>query len=100
MMAREHKKRDRIDRRKENATTGFPTREEVARVRGEYPIGCEVELIYMDDVSAPPAGTRGKVIYIDDCATIHVSWITGCSLGIVYGVDICRKVQNTRGEEK
>ena len=37
----------------------FPNREIVERVRREYPAGTRVELVRMDDVQAPPIGTRG-----------------------------------------
>ena len=36
----------------------FPSRETVERVRREYPAGTRVELVRMDDVQAPPAGTK------------------------------------------
>lgn len=49
--------------------------------------GMRVKLIYMEDPQAPAQGTEGTVQYIDDLGTIHVSWDTGCSLGLVPGVD-------------
>jgi hypothetical protein len=55
-----------------------------------YPKGTRVELVYMDDPQAPPIGTTGTVTCVDDIGTIHVSWDTGGSLGIAYGVDKCR----------
>lgn len=39
----------------------FPSREEVERVRNEYPKGCRVVLERMDDMQAPPIGTEGTV---------------------------------------
>ena len=72
----------------------FPSRETVEALRREYPAGCEVELIFMDDAMAPPPGTRGKVIHVDDAGTIHVSWSTGSSLGVVPGVDSIRKIES------
>ena len=39
----------------------FPSREIVERIRREYPAGTRVELVRMDDVQAPPAGTKGTV---------------------------------------
>ena len=41
----------------------------------------------MDDDQAPPYNTLGTVKNIDDMGTIHVSWDTGSSLGLIYGVD-------------
>lgn len=49
--------------------------------------GMRVKLIYMEDPQAPAPGTEGTVQFIDDIGTIHVAWDTGCSLGLVPGVD-------------
>ena len=63
------------------------------KLRKEYPEGCRVELVYMDDPYAKlDFGSRGTVRCVDDMGTIHVSWDCGSSLGVVYGVDSCRKV--------
>ena len=39
----------------------FPSKDIVEKVRAEYPIGTRVELVKMDDVQAPPVGTKGTV---------------------------------------
>lgn len=70
----------------------FPDRETVERVRKEYPVGCRVELVQMEDMQAPPIGTKGTVRGVDDTASIMVRWDNGSGLNVVYGVDICRKV--------
>ena len=44
----------------------FPSRETVERLRREYPAGTRVELVRMDDCQAPPAGTHGTVLGVDD----------------------------------
>lgn len=67
-------------------------RETVERLRQEYPVGCRVELIRMDDVQAPPAGTKGTVRGVDDIGSIMVSWDTGSSLSVCYGEDSCRRI--------
>lgn len=41
----------------------------------------------MNDYEAPPKGTIGEVIYIDDMGTIHVNWENGSSLGLVPRAD-------------
>ena len=69
------------------------TREEVERLRQQYPAGTVVRLVRMDDIQAPPPGTKGTVRYVDDIGTIHVSWETGSSLGVVYGMDKIEKVR-------
>jgi len=61
-------------------------------IRDKYPVGTVVELVCMDDKQAPPRGTRGVVTHVDDVGTVHVNWENGSSLGIVYGVDMCRRV--------
>ena len=70
-------------------------RETVERLRWEYPVGCRVELVQMDDVQAPPIGTKGTVRGVDDIGSIMVAWDTGSGLNVAYGVDVCRKVANT-----
>ena len=61
----------------------------------EYPVGCMVELIHMEDAQAPPEGTIGKVMHIDGIGTIHVAWKNGSTLGVVPGVDMIRKISST-----
>jgi len=71
----------------------FPNREVVERIRKQYPVGCRVELLRMDDVQAPPIGTKGTVTGVDDTASIMVNWDNGSSLNLVYGEDLCRKLE-------
>lgn len=70
----------------------FPCKEIVERVRREYPVGMRVELVRMDDVQAPPIGTKGTVVGVDDTASIMVRWDNGSGLHVVYGEDRCRKI--------
>ena len=70
----------------------FPSHEIVERLRREYPAGTRVELVRMDDAQAPPIGTRGTVLGVDDIGSIMVAWDTGSGLSVAYGVDLCRKV--------
>ena len=74
----------------------FPNRKTVERLRMEFPKGTRVELIRMDDVQAPPPGTLGIVMHVDDIATIHVRWQNGSSLGLAFGEDVCRIVKNSK----
>ena len=71
----------------------FPNREVVERIRKQYPVGCRVELLRMDDVQASPIGTKGTVTGVDDTASILVNWDNGSSLNVVYGEDLCRKLE-------
>lgn len=67
-------------------------REKVERLRREYPVGCRVELVQMDDVQAPPIGTKGTVRGVDDIGSIMVRWDNGCGLSVAYGEDMCRRI--------
>ena len=65
-------------------------RKVVERLRERYPKGTRVELVRMEDVQAPPIGTKGTVTAVDDMGTIHVRWDNGSGLGVAYGEDECR----------
>lgn len=71
----------------------FPSKEIVEMVKEEYPAGTRVEIVKMDDEQAPPVGTRGTVIGVDDTASIMVKWDNGGGLNVVYGEDVCKKVE-------
>ena len=63
------------------------------RLRSEYPKGCRVELLHMNDpYSKLKPGDRGTVQFVDDIGTIFVSWDCGSSLGVAYGEDSCKVV--------
>lgn len=71
----------------------FPSRETVERIKKQYPANCRVELVRMDDVQAPPIGTKGTVFGVDDTGSVMVRWDNGSSLNIVFGEDFCRKIE-------
>jgi hypothetical protein len=64
----------------------------LALLRKTHPAGTRVELVRMDDVQAPPIGTKGTVYGVDDTGSILVNWDNGSGLNVVYGIDSCRKV--------
>ena len=66
--------------------------EQLQRLRAEYPKGSRVELLQMDDSQAPPAGTLGTVVGVDDIGSIMVHWDNGSCLSVVWDVDSCRRV--------
>lgn len=70
----------------------FPKQEIVEKIRKEYPKGRKVKLVKMDDFQAPPIGTLGTVIGVDDTASIMVAWDNGSSLNVIYNVDKCIKI--------
>ena len=61
-------------------------------LRSQYAPGTRVELMEMNDRQAPPPGTKGTVVCVDDIGTIHVHWDNGSSLGVAYGEDRCRVI--------
>mgnify|MGYP003604906802 FL=1 len=72
--------------------SNFPSREIVERIKKQYPVGCRVELVKMDDPQAPPIGTKGIVYGVDDSGSILVNWDNGSGLNVVYGVDYAVKI--------
>ena len=76
-------------------TMRFPSKEVVERIRSEYPVGTRVELVRMDDPQAPPVGTKGTVLGVDDIGSIMVAWDNGCGLSVAFGEDLCRRVETT-----
>ena len=64
----------------------------VENLRKKYPAGTRVQLVYMDDIQAPPKGTLGTVIGVDDMGSLLMRWDNGSSLNVVYGEDTVWKV--------
>ena len=70
----------------------FPKRETVEMIRRMYPKGTRVELVAMDDPQAPPIGTRGTVLGVDDTGSLLMRWDNGSGLNVVWQQDVVRKV--------
>ena len=70
----------------------FISEETLKMLRSTYPRGTRVELVSMSDAYAPPVGTRGTVVGVDDIGSIMVHWDNGSSLSVVYGEDSCRRI--------
>lgn len=71
------------------------SKESLKRLKERYTAGTRVELISMNDPYNQKLvpGCKGTVIYVDDIGTIHIAWDCGSSLGIVYGEDFCRIIE-------
>lgn len=67
---------------------------ELESLRVQYPKGTRVVLVKMDDVQAPPIGTKGTVVGVDDIGSIMVSWDNGSSLNVVIGEDVIKVIKN------
>lgn len=70
----------------------FPSLRQVEEMRMRYPKGTRIELEKMDDVQAPPIGTKGTVLCVDDTGSIMVAWDNGSHLNVIYGEDRVRKI--------
>ncbi len=66
----------------------FPTKEQVDRIKEQYPIGTVVELKEMQDPYNPvPSGTRGVVTGVDDAGSLLMKWNNGRTLSLIVGED-------------
>lgn len=66
----------------------------IDEIKRLYPVGTRVELVKMDDVQAPPVGTKGTVKGVDDIGSLLIDWDNGSGLNVVYGEDIVRKIND------
>lgn len=62
-------------------------RNKISELKIAYPIGTRIRLVHMDDVQAPPSGTIGTIMFVDDMGQIHVHWSTGSTLALIPDVD-------------
>ena len=78
---------------------GFKSRNEVERIKEQYPVGTRIELISMDDPYAPvESGMMGTVVIVDGAGTLHMKWDNGRTLGIVPGEDQFRVISKPAEE--
>ena len=69
--------------------------EMLKQLKEYYTPGTRVRLIHMSDpYTNLRQGDRGTVTMVDDIGTIHVNWDRGSMLGIVFGEDECRRIEN------
>ncbi len=67
---------------------GFPTREQVERIKEQYPPGTKIRMESMTDPHAPISpGTEGVVDHVDDIGTLHCKFENGRGLGVIVGED-------------
>jgi len=63
-------------------------------LRSYYPPGTRVELVRMEDpYTKLKPGDPGIVSFIDDTGTVFVDWDSGSRLGVVFGEDEIRKIE-------
>ena len=70
----------------------FLSREIVEEIMKRYPKGSRVALVFMDDTQAPPVGTLGTILGVDDIGSLMVEWDNGSHLNVIYGEDKVRIV--------
>ncbi|MBQ9248966.1 MAG: DUF4314 domain-containing protein [Oscillospiraceae bacterium] len=68
------------------------TKAELQQLRAAYPRGTRVELVSMDDEQAPPPGTGGTVLGVDDTGSLLMAWDNGSGLNVLWRVDTVRKL--------
>ena len=68
--------------------------EMLKQLKEHYTAGTRVMLIRMSDsYTNLRQGDRGTVTVVDDIGTIHVNWDRGSTLGVVFGEDECRRIE-------
>jgi hypothetical protein len=73
---------------------GLPSKEQLKRLREQYPAGTRVELVAMDDpYTSLRRGDKGSIQFFDDTGTAFVKWDNGSGLGLVYGHDQFKKTE-------
>ena len=72
----------------------IPSKNELDRIRRDYPVGTIIELIEMSDKFAPPSSTLGEVIGVDDMGDLEIRWATGSGLKVILSEDRIRKLKD------
>ena len=68
--------------------------ERLKQLKEYYASSTRVMLIRMSDpYTNLRSGDCGTVTMVDDIGTIHVNWDCGSSLGVVFGEDECRRIE-------
>ena len=62
-------------------------RNKVMALKEKYRPGTRIRLLHMDDEQAPPKGTEGTVIDVDDIGNILMKWDNGSGLNLIPGED-------------
>ncbi len=74
--------------------SNYPNKGQLEFIRSKFPEGCRIELVSTKDpYTNLKRGDQGTVTFVDDMATIHINWDNGSGLGMVYPVDIIRRIE-------
>lgn len=55
----------------------------IIRLKEKFSKNTRLKLISMDDIQAPPSGTFGTVLGVDDIGMILVEWDNGSTLSLI-----------------
>ncbi len=77
----------------ENLMNKMMSREQVQRIREQYPPGTRIRLHHMEDAQAVPEGTEGTVVAVDSIGQIHMNWDNGRTLALIPGEDSFSAIQ-------
>ena len=67
--------------------------EVLKKIREDYPVGSTVEAVeLLSQQRKVPAGTRGRVLAVDNCGTVYCAFENNVSLGCVWGFDVIRRI--------
>lgn len=82
----------------EDAGLGPYTQREIMvhLTKERYKPGMRIRLLKMEDVQAPPVGTKGTIRGVDDIGSVMVAWDNGCGLNVVLEED---EIEIVGGEE-
>lgn len=58
-------------------------RRKILRLKKRFPENTRIKLISMNDIQAPPSGTFGTVVGIDDIGMVLVEWDNGSTLSLI-----------------
>ncbi len=64
----------------------------IESIKKEYE-GRRVKLLYSEADGAPPKGTLGTVLSVDDMGTRHVLWDNGTQTEMILGLDACSVIK-------
>lgn len=59
------------------------SRKEVEARKKKFRPGMRIRIQHMEDEQAPPSGTEGTVIDVDDIGSVLMKWDNGSSLSLI-----------------
>lgn len=66
------------------------------KIKETYQEGMRIRLLHMDDTQAPPIGTEGTVLGVDDIGSVMVKWDNGSRLNVILNKDVIEIMDNQK----